>query len=98
MTLHTVNKSPHSNSSLASCLRVASAEDAILLIEDGVYGALNRPGDHPLNVPPKPRVLALSEDLQARGIDTRLMEWIEIIDYDGFVELTEQNHKVIAWY
>ena len=35
-SLHTINRSPDSNL-LESCIKVVSAGDAILFIEDGVY-------------------------------------------------------------
>jgi tRNA 2-thiouridine synthesizing protein B len=38
--LHTVNKSPFEKNSLETCLRLADSNSSILLIEDGVYGAL----------------------------------------------------------
>ena len=38
--LHTVNKSPFATNSLQTCLGLARSGSAILLIEDGVYGAL----------------------------------------------------------
>ena len=38
--LHTVNKSPFEKNSLETCLRLAEDNSSILLIEDGVYGAL----------------------------------------------------------
>lgn len=40
-TLHTVNKSAFGSDALASCLRVARFGDAILLLEDGVYSAVD---------------------------------------------------------
>ncbi len=40
-TLHTVNKSAFSSDALTSCLRVARSGDAILLLEDGVYNAVD---------------------------------------------------------
>ena len=40
MLLHTVNKSPFTDNSLQSCIRCCQAGQAILLIEDGVYGAV----------------------------------------------------------
>ena len=39
-TLHTVNKSPFGNGALQSCLKHCKPGDAVLLIEDGVYGAI----------------------------------------------------------
>ena len=95
--LHTVNNSPLGSPSLQSALRVAAAGDPLLLLEDGVYAA--RAGtraealvksalaSHP--------VYALGPDLKARGID-RIIEGIQVIDYDGFVQLVEQ-HSVVPW-
>jgi tRNA 2-thiouridine synthesizing protein B len=95
--LYTVNKSPLSSNSLESVLRIAPAGAPILLYEDGVYAAM--PGarseqtvrtalaDHP--------IYALDADLEARGIGA-VIEGIEVIDYNGFVELVEQ-HDVAPW-
>lgn len=98
--LHTVNKSPFEKNSLESCLRLAKSGSDILLIEDGVYAALRETqytgkvsealGNH--------RLYVLGPDLQARGIATeRVVEGIEIIDYDGFVKLTVENDRCQAW-
>ena len=43
-TLHTVNKSPFTTQALLSCLNHAKAGDAVLMIEDGVYGGLSGTG------------------------------------------------------
>ncbi len=95
--LHTINKSPLSSNSLYSALRIAVEGDPLLLLEDGVYAAM--PGTitepairaalvtHPL--------YALAPDLQARGIE-RVIEGIQVIGYDGFVELVE-GHNVVPW-
>ena len=40
-------------------------------------------------------VYALGADLQARGV-ARLVEGVQVIGYDGFVELVEQ-HDVVPW-
>ena len=39
-TLHTVNKSPFERNSLVSCLRFATDGCSVLLLEDGVVGAM----------------------------------------------------------
>jgi tRNA 2-thiouridine synthesizing protein B len=71
---------------------IAPAGAPILLYEDGVYAAI--PGsksadpvssalaDHP--------IYALDADLEARGIGT-VLEVIQVVGYDGFVELVEQH-------
>lgn len=95
--LYMVNQSPTSADSLQSTLRLAPTGAPILLYEDGVYAAM--PGakstalvmaalaDHP--------IYALEADLQARGI-AQIVQGIQVIGYDGFVELIEQ-HDVVPW-
>ena len=95
--LYTVNKSPLMFGNLKSVLGIAPADDPILLYEDGVYAAARGTAseelvrqaleDHP--------VYALDADLEARGL-TALIDGIQVIDYDGFVELVEQHH-VVPW-
>ncbi len=90
--LHIVNKSPFSNGNLDTCLRIAQADDPILLIEDGVFavqkgtsleGRMKQTmGQHP--------VYALQSDLKARGIDG-VVDGVKVCDYAGFVELVEQH-------
>ena len=95
--LYTVNKPPLSANSLNSVLRIAQTGSPVLLYEDGVYAAM--PGarsaatvvtalaEHP--------IYALDADLEARGIGT-VLEGIQVIGFDGFVELVEQ-HDVAPW-
>jgi len=97
--LHLVNRSPSSPAALQACLRAASAGDAILLIEDGVYcgklpeaessGLLQQPEDIAL--------FALEADVFARGIQNQIARAITLIDYDRFVELTEQHNACQNW-
>jgi tRNA 2-thiouridine synthesizing protein B len=80
---------------LKSALRIVPEGEPILLYEDGVYvamaGAVSEElaqqalAQHP--------VYALQADLEARGL-TSLVEGIQVINYDGFVELVEQHHTV----
>jgi len=98
MILHTVNKSPYADNTLQSCLKAASDQDALLLIEDGVYGAL-KDGDYADLVESAGlRILALAPDLEARGLSDRLLNSVETVDYAGFVELTTTHDKVVSWF
>ena len=95
--LHTVNKSPFTHTSLESCLRFINAGDAILLLEDGVYAAARGTRrsalvEQALQSAP---VYAMQADLKARGLSD-LIEGIQVVDYDTFVELLEQ-HSSHAW-
>ena len=98
--LHTVNKSPFEKNSLSTCLRLSRAGSTILLIEDGVYGAL-KGGEIAADVEAcltDRKVIALQADLKARGISAdQLIENVETTDYDGFVRLAAEAPKVQSW-
>jgi tRNA 2-thiouridine synthesizing protein B len=97
--LHIVNKSPLERSSLDSALRMAAANggDTVLLIEDGVLAATKGSiGAHKIEKSGV-KVVALLPDLQARGMEDRLMEGVQTVGYDGFVDLVAQNANVQSW-
>ena len=87
MILHTVNKT----AALAKCLPMLGEDDVLLLIEDGVLLGLE-------NLQLDTRVLALSADVSARGLQTRLPDTISRIDYADFVDLAVRADKVCAWF
>ena len=98
--LHTVNKSPFEKNSLETCLRLAEDNSSILLIEDGVYGALKKTSFEStiISMQKASKFYALGPDLKARGLDkSSLISNIEIIDYKEFVKLTVENDKIQNW-
>lgn len=98
--LHTVNKSPFQTRTLDSCLRHATPGSAILLIEDGVYGAVsNTPVSAKLGAAlADKRIYALGPDLEARGMSAdRVVSGVQVVDYNGFVDLVVGNNNVQAW-
>lgn len=93
-SLHTINKSGI-HSALQSCLRVAQANDSLLLIEDGVY--LVKHMAH-ASVKAGIALYALREDLQARGFsETELPTDIKAIGYDDFVALVCKHQRSVNW-
>lgn len=99
-TLHTVNKSPFDRNSLETCLRLVSKGSAVLLFEDGVYGAMQGTSRSDLvkQAMSDVAIYALGPDLKARGIDeSKLIDGIKVVDYKGFVDLAVENDKVNAW-
>ena len=99
-TLHTVNKSPFETNSLNSCLQHLSGENTILMIEDGVLGAINGTmvADDVKNAVANNKVFVLGPDLKARGLsEDKLIDGISVVDYAGFVELVCTNDKVQSW-
>ena len=98
MLLHTINKSPFSHSALSECLRLCSDDATIVLIEDGVYAAL---ADTEWIVRIAARcnkIYALAPDIAARGLHDRIAAIVNIIDYDGFVELCCTHTTIQSWY
>jgi tRNA 2-thiouridine synthesizing protein B len=100
MKLHTVNKSPLHDDAMSQCLSVAAPGSTVLLLEDGVYGAL-RGGTFSRTITDaldRLRVFALAPDVAARGLDTHLVEGVELVDYTGFVRLATECDAVVSWH
>lgn len=97
--LHTVNKSPFERNSLKSCLAHAKAGSAILLIEDGVYAALDDTAisDMVKQAMTQVSLYALGPDLEARGVAKRVIDGIKVIDYTGFVDLVVDHPNTQSW-
>lgn len=96
--LHIINKSPLTNVSLDSCLRVMDSGE-ILLIEDAVYAATsgNAAEAKLREAMGKFKVHVLQPDLEARGLGDRLIDGISAVDYGGFVELVADNKNCQSW-
>jgi len=97
--LHTVNKSPFDKNSLERAIGVAKDGSAVLLIEDGVYGAIKGATSSSLveGAMKTVNVYALSEDVNARGVSDRLIDGVELVDYAGFVKLATEHSQVQSW-
>ncbi len=98
--LHTVNKSPFQTDGMSACFRLVSEGAGILLIEDGVYGALGGTETSSLvaEAMPNVKVYVLGPDLNARGFaDDKVAEGVEVVDYAGFVRLATEYDVVSAW-
>ena len=95
--LHTINKSPFENNTMEACIRFLQPGDPVLFIEDGVYAVQvgNRFSDLIENTIKSNPVYVLQPDLVARGVSA-VVEGVESIDYEGFVELVEE-HQVNSW-
>jgi tRNA 2-thiouridine synthesizing protein B len=97
--LHTVNKSPTERNALESCFKYLNKGSAVLLIEDGVYGALKGTAttkmvEQALKSFP---IYALYPDIEARGMQDRVIDGIKLVDYSGFVDLVAEHPTVQAW-
>ena len=94
--LHLVNKSPYDGSNLNTATSIMKNGDTLLLIEDGVYGAVK--AGKAASLLEGHTVSVLGPDLAARGITKdKLADGINVIDYAGFVDMVEANDKVQSW-
>ena len=98
--LQTVNKSPFDSHSLQTCLGLAKSGSDILLIEDAVYAAMSGTAVTSMveAAMASSTIYALEPDLKARGIGSeKMISGINLVGYDGFVELAVTNDKVQSW-
>lgn len=98
--LHTVNKSPLDRNALESAVTHAMKGSAVLMIEDGIYGAMK--GTIKSNIVTDAigdvSFYVMGPDLKARGIDeSKVIDGIEIVDYKGFVELVAKHKATQSW-
>jgi len=97
MTLHLINKTPSESSALHDCLFAISNGDALLLIENGVYGALPGYAELFTRLPGAVQCYLLENDAEARGLKD-LNQDFRAVSYDGFVELSCRYDKVVSWF
>lgn len=98
--LHTVNKSPLDRNALESAITHASNGHAILMIEDGIYGAMKgtAKADIVSGIIGDVSFYVMGPDLKARGIaEDRLIDGIKVIDYKGFVDLVAEHDVTQSW-
>jgi tRNA 2-thiouridine synthesizing protein B len=97
--LHTVNKSPFDRDTFQTCIKFARQGSAVLLIEDGVYAAV-RDTSISKDVQAALKhvsIYALKPDLEARGMQDRVMDGVRLVDYAGFVDLVVEHSAVQSW-
>ncbi len=97
--LHTVNKSPFERNAFDTCLAHVKKGSAILLIEDGVYAAMKGTAsakklEQTMKTIP---VYVLQPDVEARGMQARVLEGVKMVDYGGFVDLAAEHPTVQSW-
>jgi tRNA 2-thiouridine synthesizing protein B len=95
-TLHVLSHSPFTNSRLTSCLRVLGPADAVLLCGDATYALTDSTAPlNALQALSANQLFVLEEDIQARSMAAP--DWVKVVDYPGFVELSIHFDKVNTW-
>lgn len=98
--LHTVNKSPLDRNALESAVNHATKGSAVLLIEDGIYGAMKSTVKSALITDAIGDIsfYVMGPDLKARGIDeSKVIDGIKVVDYKGFVDLVAEHDATQSW-
>lgn len=97
--LHIINKSPFQTSTFESCLRLAQAGNAVLLIEDGIYAATKGSSAETRvrEACASLKIYALQPDMDARGMTSALIEGVTLVDYSGFVDLVAEHNTSHSW-
>ncbi len=96
--LHIVNQSPFHHQALHQCLTRYKTGDSILLMGDGVYGAINshNQAEHLGRIQ---YCYALQDDIDARGIEeSHLLQNIHLINDNRFVELSVEHPLSHSWF
>ncbi|PLW82163.1 sulfurtransferase complex subunit TusB [Kineobactrum sediminis] len=97
MPLHTLNKAPGHNA-FSDCIERLAADDALVLLGDGVYAALATTAAASRLAASGATIYVLRTDALAAGVATRLMSEATVIDDAGFVALTEHWPQQMAWH
>jgi tRNA 2-thiouridine synthesizing protein B len=91
MTLHIFNSQDDLTKHFLLIKGALNKEDAVLLIENAVYAGQKNLSDFSKNI------YVLKEDCMARAITEQINASCTLVDYSGFVTLTEQHTKIISW-
>lgn len=92
-TLHILSKGPGNDALFKQCFMTLSADDHLLLIEDGVYWATKGMAGALDSIPCS--VSVLKADLDARGVAHSIGE---SVGDTAFVDLTVLYKRSISWF
>ena len=96
MILHTLNAAPTSPA-FRDCVQLAGARDAVVLLGDAVYAAIDATA-HAALCATHARLYILGVHAVAAGISEGSTTDMDILDMDGFVALSEEFPRQQAWY
>lgn len=95
--LHTVITSPFHTQSLQSCLRYINPADEILLLQDAVIAGIEKNFWCDAIKKSGVKIYLLEADLAARGLLGRVDNHFEVVDYSGFVLLSDKHETQMKW-
>lgn len=93
-TLHILSRAPSDSDCWRDCLNACSDGDTLLLIENGVYGATQRP----VALAEAVEFIALQADLDARGLSNLPSLAATAVDEAAFVQRAVQHANSVSWF
>ncbi|ATM94139.1 sulfur transfer complex subunit TusB [Yersinia frederiksenii] len=94
--LYTVSHSPY-HCDLSALLRLATSEDEILFLQDGVMSVLKNSESLKLLLNNPASLFVLEDDVTARGLSGQISDNVSLIGYTHFVDLTLKHQQQLAW-
>ncbi|WP_130832229.1 sulfurtransferase complex subunit TusB [[Erwinia] mediterraneensis] len=94
--LHTLMQSPW-QCDTDTLLRMLSTGDDLLLLQDGVLGALTDSNMLEKLLAAPATLWVLQEDVEARGLSAQISSKVRLVDYTDFVDLTAKHQQQMAW-
>ncbi|MFI0488082.1 MAG: sulfurtransferase complex subunit TusB [Yersinia sp. (in: enterobacteria)] len=94
--LFTVSHSPY-HCDLSALLRLATSEDEIIFLQDGVMAVLKNSESLNLLLNNPASLFVLQDDVIARGLVGQISDNVMLIGYTDFVDLTLKNQQQLAW-
>lgn len=82
---------------LATLCRLVAKGDALLLLQDGILCALEHTAALDQLLTTDATVCVLQEDVIARGLIEKISAKVQLINYNGFVRLSENHPQQMAW-
>jgi len=95
--LHTIATSPFQTQALQRCLRYISPDDEILLIQDAVFAGIEKNTWCGAIKMSGVKIYLLEADLAARGLLSKVDKELNVVDFKGFILLTEQHETQMKW-
>ena len=97
--LHLINKPAYTLEVFQHCCQSVRQGDGMLFIEDGVLSLQRATTVKKLQkLTGQCTVYCLTADCEARGIMSRLPNFVMLVTIDGFVDLTADFSKTISWF
>ncbi|OLQ78789.1 sulfurtransferase TusB [Photobacterium proteolyticum] len=95
--LHTISTSPFQTQDLQRCLQYLRPDDEILLLQDAVSAGIEKNSWCEAIKKSGVKIYLLEADLAARGLTDKVDNSINVIDFKGFVSITEQHESQLKW-